>query len=400
MTSRAISRACVPLALLGVVCALCAASAAEDWPIYRGPSHDGISAEADWFSPGAKPKVLWSEDIGRACSSMTVIGDIVYAMGNQADKDTVYCFHAASGKKLWEFSYAEKLEPKMYEGGPNATPTVDGGRVYTISKSGKVFCLDASSGKKVWGVQLAAKKPTWGYAGSILTVGEKLVVNAGAHGTALDKASGKVVWDSGKGPGGYSTPVPVERDGKTVVVLFSAKEAVAVHADTGAVVWKHPWVTSWDVNAADPVIVEPAKKVFISSGYNHGCAMLDVSGAEPKVLWSNKNMRNKHTNSVFWQGAIYGFDENTLACLDAADGEVKWKKSGLGKGSLMLADGKLIILSDKGELVIAEATGAGYKELSRGPVLKGPCWTAPVLANGRIFARTKTGTLSCSTFGK
>jgi len=396
MSGRLMRISLLALSCLAVA-SLCCAAFADDWPIYRGPSHNGISAEKDWFTPGAKPKVLWDKEIGRSCASMTVIGDIVFTMGNIADKDYVYCLKADDGGEIWQFSYPEKLEGKQYEGGPNATPTIDGGKVYTISKSGKVFCLDASSGKKIWEVQLATAKPTWGYAGSILPLGDNLIINAGDHGTALAKKDGSVVWESGKGPGGYSTPVPFERDGKTLVALFSAKNAVAVNAADGSVVWTYPWVTSYDVNAADPLLLDGGKKVFISSGYGHGCAMLDVSGAEPKVLWANKDMRNKHTNCVLLDGMIYGFDEKTLACMDAGTGKVRWTKSGLGMGSLMLADGKLIILSEDGELVIAEASPTEYKELSRGQVLKGKCWTVPVLANGRIFTRSKLGTLSCST---
>jgi outer membrane protein assembly factor BamB len=109
-------------------------------------------------------------------------------------------------------------------------------------------------------------------------------------------------------------------------------------------------------------------------------------------------MRNKHTNSVLWKGAIYGFDEKTLTCLDPTNGEAKWTQSGMGMGALMLAEGKLIILSEKGELVIAEANSDAYKELSRGQVVRGNCWPVPVLANGRIFAHARTGQLSCSTF--
>jgi outer membrane protein assembly factor BamB len=386
--------------LAGVAC-LCAVAAGDDWPIYRGAAHDGISAEKGWFAPGAQLKVLWSADIGRSCSAMAVVGDRVYTMGNKADNDIVYCFEAASGKELWKYSYPEKLDSEDYEGGPNATPTVDGKCVYTVSKTGKVFCLDAEKGTKVWEIQLASKKPTWGYAGSVLPLGDKLIVNAGDHGTCLDKATGKVVWDSGAGPGGYSTPVPYERGGKTLIALFSAKNVLAVNAADGKVVWSLPWQTSYDVNAADPVILDGGAKAFISSGYGHGCAMLDVSGEKPTELWSNKTMRNKHTNSVVYQGAIYGFDEKKiLVCLDAATGQTKWTKDGFGLGSLMVADGKLIILSDKGELVIAEASGEGFKQLAAGQVLRGPCWTVPVLANGRICARSKTGTLSCSTFGK
>ena len=168
--------------LAAAVAGLCAVAVGDDWPIYRGAAHNGISAETGWFAPGAQLKVLWSADIGPSCSAMTVVGDRAYTMGNKADNDIVYCFDAATGKEAWKFSYPEKLDPENYEGGPNATPTVDGKCVYTVSKTGKLFCLDAEKSTKIWEVRLASKKPTWGYAGSVLPLGDKLIVNAGDHG--------------------------------------------------------------------------------------------------------------------------------------------------------------------------------------------------------------------------
>lgn len=403
MSSNAIGKRWVVWACVGVVAAAAglgaiASAGAADWAIYRGAAHNGISDETGWVSPQAAIKVLWNVEVGKGCSSVSVVGERLYTMGNDGSKDTVYCLDVATGKEVWKFSYPCPLAPQMYEGGPNATPTVDGGKVYTLSKKGQVYCFDAAKGDKVWEVQLKAKAPQWGYSGSILPLGETLIVNAGAAGTALSKADGKVVWDSGEAPGGYSTPVPVKKGDATLVVLFSAKTTVAVNAADGKKVWEFPWVTSYDVNAADPVIADGGAKVFVSSGYNKGCALMDVSGEAPKELWANKKMRNKHTNTVLLKDAFYGFDESTLTCLDAATGAAKWTQNGFGEGSLAMADGKLIVLAQDGKVVIAEATTAGFKEVASGQAVKGPCWTVPVLANGKIYARSKPGSLSCVSF--
>ena len=379
------------------------ASAADKapWPVYRGANHNGISSETGWFDPAAGVKTVWSKRIGTGFSSITVSGGRVYSMGQLTKgKDTVSCFDAKTGEKVWAYSYACPLNPKLHEGGPSSTPTVDGDRLYTVSKVGHVFCLDAAKGTRIWGVKLLSKMPTWGFSGSAIVVGDKLILNAHSAGIALDKATGKVAWKSAPGAGGYASPVPYTSGGKTNVVLFSMASVMAVKADDGTRVWQHPWKTKYNINAADPIVIGSGEKVFISSGYGHGCTLLDISSGTPKELWMNTNMRNKHTCSILYNGAIFGSDETTLTCLDIKTGKKNWTQKGLGRGSLTLADGKLIVLSDSGKLVIAEASASGFKELASGSILKGKCWTAPVLAGGKIYARSAAGTLVCVTVGK
>ncbi len=399
MLTSAIRRIAIPLtclALAGVLAGVLASPAAgADWPIYRGPDHNGISAETGWLAPGATLKVVWRQQVGTGCSSITVVGSRAYTMGNADNKDTVFCFDAVTGKELWKFPYDCPLDPKLYEGGPSATPTVAGGKVYTVSKRGHVFCFNAETGKKIWGIQLQAKAPKWGFAGSPLVLGDAVLLNAGPRGTALEAATGKVLWSSGLTVGSYSTPVPYVVGGQTLVALFSKSSVMAVNVADGKMAWEYPWKTNYDINAADPIVLDGGKKVFISSGYNSGCALLDVSGDTPVELWRNKNMRNKHTCSVVHNGAIYGFDETTLTCLDLATGNKKWTNKSLGRGTVTLAEGKLIILAERGKLIIADASSAGFKEITSVQAVSGKCWSVPVLANGRIYAKSKKGLLAC-----
>jgi len=399
MFGNANRRRWAPLWVCLVLAGTAACGAAGDWPIYRGPDRNGISKETGWHSPGAEMKVLWTAQVTTGCSSLSVADGRLYTMGNKdKTKDTVYCFDAVTGKELWTYSYDCPRDKGLYEGGPNSTPTVVGGRVYTFSRRGHVFCLDAVKGTKIWGVQLKVKVPTWGLAGSPLVLDKRVFLNAGSAGMALDKDTGKVVWDSGAGPGGYSTPVAFQAGGKTLLTMFGEQTVLAVQADDGKKVWEHPWKTSYHVNAGDPVVIDGGKKVFISSGYNKGCALLDVSGATPRELWRNRNMRNHRSCSILYKGALYGFDESALTCLDLATGKTKWAKSGLGKATVALADGKLIVLAERGKVVLAEATPEGFKELASGQAVRGACWAVPVLANGRIYARSKGGKLACVTF--
>ena len=184
-------------------------------------------------------------------------------------------------------------------------------------------------------------------------------------------------------------------------------EIVAVKPATGQVIWRFPWKTEYDINAADPIF--SGDLMFISSGYNHGCALLKVNENNATEIWQNKNMRNQVSNSVLWEGYIYGFDgqvgmsgpgNGKLTCMNLETGQVAWSQGGMGTGTLMLADGKLIILSEDGKLVIAEASPTGFKELSSAKILTYKCWTVPVLANGRIYARNAQGQLVCVDVSK
>ena len=371
-----------------------------DWPQYRGPSRDGISAEKGWLGtwPANGPKVLWKTSVGTGFSSMAVTNGRVFTMGNQGEQDIVFCLDAGSGRVIWKHTYPSPKSPNSYEGGPNATPTVDGNAVYTFSKQGQLFCLDAESGKAIWSKTAAdfnANPPGWGYSGSPLVVGNLVIAEYGARGAtlvALDKATGDVVWKSGNDGPGYSSPVPFNWKGVPYVAGFNAFGLVVYNVADGKELYRFPWKTAHDVNAATPIV--SGDKVFISSGYNTGCALLQITKDNP-VLWKNRNMRNHFNASVLYDGHIYGFDEAELKCLDGATGEEVWSQRGLGKGSLMAADGKLIVLSERGELVIAQASPDRFQELSRAQILGGKCWTMPVLSGGRVYARNADGDLVC-----
>jgi outer membrane protein assembly factor BamB len=386
-------------AVLLMAAASCSTALAADWPNWRGPNYDGISNETGWLSswPAAGPKILWEASIGTGFASMAVSNGRVYAMGNIDDNDILYCFDAHTGKEIWKKSYPCPLFNKNHEGGPSATPTVHGEHIYTFSKNGDAVCFKAADGQIVWHKkltkELGVEIPTWYFASSPFILDNMVILNAGTAGVALNKADGSLIWQNGKGAAGYATAVSFTANDRKCVVLFTAREIVGLVAATGKQLWKTSWKTSYDVNAANPVIV--GDTVFISSGYNKGCALFKMTPDKINTVWQNKNMRNHFNSSVVWKGCVYGVDENQVNCLDFKTGEVKWSQRGLGKGSLMLADDKLIILSEKGKLVIAPASPEGFEELASAQVLSGKCWTVPVLANGRIYARNAAGRLVC-----
>ena len=384
-----------PMMIVTAVMVTTPVSAAGEWPHWRGPNYDGISKETAW-DPAAvtAKKVAWEAQVGAGYSTVAVSNGKVYTAGN-FDKitDAVTCLDAASGKQVWRHEYPEPLAPKFYSGGCSGTPTVADGKVYFASKSGKVFCLNADTGKVVWNKEFGLKVPTWGFASSALIHGKAAIFNAGKAGVAYDKETGAVLWTSADSECGYATPVPYEQNGKKCLALFAKDTLTAVNADTGKMLWSYPWQTEHDINASDPIIV--GSQAFITSGYGHGCAVIDFSGAEPKKVWENKNMRSQISGPVLIGGYLYGFDDNRLTCLDWKTGDAKWTEKSPKKGALMAAGDKLIVIGESGRLAIAEATPTAYKEIAAAQVVSGHCWAMPILADGRIYVRDADGHLVC-----
>ena len=226
-----------PVAPAGLAAALllCAIgslpASANDWPRWRGTDFNGISKETGWSAswPQEGPKQLWKANVGTGFSSIAVSNGRAYTLGNINDTETIYCLDANTGKVLWKHCYACSTDPNLYEGGPNATPTVDGNAVYTFSRKGHVFALDARSGNVIWSRnihdELGLRIPSWGFSGSPLVDGKLLIINAGPAGTALDKATGKVVWSSGKESAGYSSPIPFNAGQTWLTALSAANQA-------------------------------------------------------------------------------------------------------------------------------------------------------------------------------
>jgi outer membrane protein assembly factor BamB len=391
-------------AALLLVLTLPLAAAAGDWPRWRGPNVNGVSDETRWLDvwPEGGPPVAWRAAVGTGFSAVAVSQGRLFTVGNTDDTDTVSCLDAATGKAHWAHAYEAPRDPNMFDGGPTATPTVDGGRVYTLSRRGDLVCLDAATGAVVWSKNVpretGQRVPGWGLAGSPLVHEDLLLLNLGDAGVALEKATGKVVWNSEVKDASYSSPVPFRR-GTDWFAVFSSEDAyVAANVRTGKELWRVPWPTRYGVNAADPVVA--GEHVFVSSGYNKGAALLTMGEGEPAAVWQNKAVRNQINSSVLLGGFLYGVDGDTssraaLKCVELKTGAVRWEYDRTGCGSLTAAGGKLIVLSDRGELIVAPASPDGFRPTARAKVLDGKCWTAPVLANGRIYCRNADGDLVC-----
>jgi outer membrane protein assembly factor BamB len=372
-----------------------------DWPRWRGPDGNGISKETEWRPQALvpAPKVLWRNTVGVGHSSLIITGGRLYTMGNQGARDFVYCLDPEKGKLIWQFSYPC---PAGNFPGPRATPALDGGFLYTLSRNGHAFCLEADTGKVKWAKDLikdfGAKNTDYGITGSPLVVGDAVVYNASASGIALQKSTGEKVWASASELCAFASPVPVTYRSKDCAAVFSAGGLFIVDVRTGDRLTSYSWRTSFDGNAADPLRVDG--KLFITSAWEHGCALLELREGGLSPVWENKNLRGHLASPIYLDGHIYGIDDNTpngqLRCLEAATGQLKWAQKG-GFENLMIAAGKILAIDKKGFLIVAEAAPAAYKEIARAAVLgnKAKNWTAPVLAGGLLYCRNGDGDLVC-----
>ncbi len=374
---------------------------AADWPNWRGPTHDGVSNEKGWLTtwPKQGPKQLWTAEVGPGHAGVAVRAAKVYVMGRDGRQDIVFCFNADTGATVWKHSYA--AAESSYGRGPRATPAVDGKAVYTVSADGQVFCLDVAAGQVIWGrnlhKELNLAMPMHNFATAPILDGEALLLNMGASGLALDKKTGRVVWKSA-GESSYSSPVPFTLAGRRCVALFAAGGLAVVDLAGGQTVALHAWKTLDNANCADPVIVGGA--IFISSSYGRGCALIDLSGGNPTVRWK-KGFECHFASPVLAGDYLYvlagsGWLRANLVCVSTKDGSLRWKQKDVGCGGLVVVDGKLLVLSRRGDLILAEASPAAYTEIGRTKVFsKGDCWNGPVLSDGRVYIRNENGTLVC-----
>ena len=378
-------------------------SRAADWPSWRGVNGDGISSETGWrttFSDGG-PRIAWEKQLGVGFGSVAVRDGLIYAMGWRDGKDFIYCIEAKSGDVKWQEYYPSERYDKNHKGGPAATPALDGDRVYTVSKEAVVHCLDAGTGEGRWRVNLVEKfdvsVPQWGFSGSAIVLGRMVLVDVGRI-VALDKKTGRTIWKTEDYGSAYSTPMPFKIGAKQLVAAFPAAGLVVLDATRGKQIATHKWETSYKVNSATPIV--DGNLIFITSGYNTGAALLRLDGSGLEVLWENKQMKGKMATPILIDGHLYGFDEGKLKCVELRTGQQKWDARGMGLGTLTAADGRLIVLSEQGKLVIARASPDGFQSLDEAQIFdEDQGWIVPVLAGGRIYCRSGSGRLVCIDVG-
>jgi outer membrane protein assembly factor BamB len=405
------------IVLLGGLAAtvVAVAASATDWPEWRGPSRSGVTPEKVAAWPAGGPRHLWSANVGKSYAAVAVQGGRVYAVGAANGEETVWCLEAGSGRVLWKHTQAHPQRTNPYEPDPTAstgTPVVAGERVYLLTREGLALCLAAKEGKIAWQRDLARETenglPPFGCGSSPLCVGDQVIYNIGKQGIALDRRTGAVVWNSGPGVAGHASAVAYRIGGQSGVCLFTGDALVAVEPKTGRQLWRYPWSSANHINGVDPIV--SGDRIFIT-GYGQA-AQLRLAGETVSTVYEARVLRSTFSNPVLLNGYLYGSDRGMLQCVDWATGTERWNQPGIlrhlpgqeadgvtyhamSEGALIAAGSHLIALDDSGTLRLIVASPDAYREVARASVLKGPCWTIPVLANGLLYCRNNGGDLVC-----
>jgi len=399
----------VAAALIGASFSVRAQSPAPaDWPQWRGVNRDGISRETgllkEW--PRSGPPVVWSAaNVGEGYGSVSVRGDRVFVQGLENQRSVVTSLNRADGKVVW-------VRPLGAGGsndrgsGPRGTPTADGDRLYVLTETGDLACLRIMDGTIVWQRNILkdfrGENPYWLISESPLVDGSMVIVSPGGRGAgivALDKMTGKTVWQSAElsDGAGYSSAIVADVQGVRTVMALTAQAGVGVRATDGKLLWRVRNVANGTANIATPVYADG--RVFYTSGYDTGGALLTLRAAGGSVsatqAYFTRDMQNHHGGVVLVDGYLYGYSESILTCLEFATGKRMWRDRSVGKGSLSYADGNLYILSENNIVGLVEATPTAYREKGRFTIKDQglPSWAHPVIAGGRLFIRNQ-GTLT------
>jgi outer membrane protein assembly factor BamB len=384
------------------------------WPQWRGPQRDGISPETGLLKtwPENSPKLLWQADsIGSGYSTPAVVGDRLYVLSNEGlDNEYVMALSVGSGEELWSTQLGKVGKPEQRPNYPAArsTPTIDGDRIYALGSDGDLACLDAKTGKAVWTKNLPAEfggdSGTWAYSESPLIDGGRVICTPGGSAAtllALDKATGAVVWKCSTPEGdkaGYSSAILAEIGGVRQLVQFLEKGLVGVDAGNGRLLWRYA-KTAEGSPANIPTPVAQGSLIYSGAGRTGGGLARITRGADgfsAEEVYFSKKLPTAIGGAVLIGDYLYGAGSQALLCVEFATGKILWEERSVAPGSLVAADGNLILHGESGDVALLEATAEGYRERGRFTPKNQPdrgrskAWAYPVVADGRLYLRDWT----------
>jgi outer membrane protein assembly factor BamB len=372
----------------------------NDWGEFRGPARDGIlrgvEFETDWKTK--PPTELWRKSVGPGWSSFCVVGPLAFTQEQRGEEETVVAYRVDDGSQVWVTSIKARFEASMGGLGPRATPTYFQGRLYLTGGTGVVQCLDASTGKSVWAYdlvkELSIKTPAWGFSSSPLIVDDLAIVFAGGGDSkaviALDREKGTLRWSGSDGNHAYGSPQLATIDDQRHIVISSNLGLRGLDIADGSVLWKHDWDVGPLARVTQPLMAGNA--VYLGTGYGNGTQRVNVrhstEGWKVEESWTAP-LKPYFNDFVYYQGHLYGFDDSIFTSIDAETGDRNWKRGRYGFGQVLLIEqmGVLLVLSEKGEVVLLRADPERHKEIASIDALEGVTWNHPVIADGKLFVR-------------
>lgn len=388
------------LVAAGPIEATAAAGAVADpgfeWPGFRGPQRNGrlagVTIETDWAA--SPPARLWERPIGPGWSSFAVRGDRFYTQEQRGEDELVVCYSLATGEPIWTHSDRARFWEANAGAGPRATPTLSGDRVYALGATGILNALDASTGSVLWSrnpaTETDTKLPGWAFSGSPLVVDGVVIVAVSGRLAGYDAETGEPRWTGGNGRGSYSSPHPADIDGVSQVLMVDRAGVVSHRPSDGAQLWEYAW-------EGGSRIVQPAvlsgDDLLVSEGERKGLRRLAVAKADDtwqlEERWTTHRIKPYFSDFVVHEGHVYGVDGSILTCIDLESGERKWKGGRYGSGQLLLLPDQdlLLMVSEKGDLVLVSATPDRHTEIARAPGIEGKTWNHPVLAGDVLLVR-------------
>ncbi len=395
---------------------------AADWPQWRGPNRDGRSPETGLLGawPEGGPPLAWrASGLGGGYSSVAVVGDRIYTLGDLEDGQYAMALERKDGAPVWKTKIGPSWDDRFL--GPRSTPTVDGDHVYVMSTEGEVFCLKAADGEKVWSRSLPADYGShlmqamgttdWRYAESPLVDGDRVIVTPGVTAAALvalDKKTGAEIWKApigrigsqGAYGAGYSSVVISHGAGVKQYVQFIGRGVIGIEAESGKYLWGYNRVANDIANIATPIA--QGDHVFASSGYRTGSALLELSAdgeggvkAEEVYFVEPETMQNHHGGLILHEGHVYtgtGHNKGFPIAVRLEDGEAAWgpeRNQGQNSAAVTYADGRIYFRYQDGRMILVEATPEGYREHGTFeiPDVEKESWSHPVIAGGMLFLR-------------
>jgi len=382
------------------------AAADRDWPQWRGPQRDDISAESGLLGSwpeGGPPRKWLFPDCGVGYGGPAIVAGRLYIMGGRHGYAQLICLNISNGRELWATNLGPIFEDPSGDG-PRSTPTVDGEMIYAMAAEGNLVCLRTEDGSVVWSQEmtdLGGKVPNWGYAESPLIFQDLVLCTPGGkQGTiaALDKRTGKVRWRSEEltDVAQYSSIVQMKHAGRTTGVQLLEQQLIGVDVSDGKLLWS----TSWSGRRSTiPTPLVRGNQVYATSGPGVGCKLVSLGNDfSVDLSYENKIMVNYHGGVILVEDHVYGYSDNKgWTCQEFATGEYVWReKSELGKGAIAYADDHFYCLEeDHGEVVLIDATTEGWRERGRfvlhpqTEIRKsgGKIWVHPVIVGGRLYLR-------------